>query len=349
MDPQATYDALLALTGAMHSGGVVVEPVIAAAAVVFAVVTLLVSVERYRRAAIWSLAALLVGGECALAWFHWRLWQLMVVVDPSSGLVSGHVAAPLWIESEKLYLWALLVAVMGVLMRRQRDELLTGVTLSAAALAVAGTLVGRPFTNPLPDLIGQYTGYVQSMAAGGQVAASAFYGMESARQFYYNAWFMWVHPPLLFFSYGAFVISFIATVLMIRERHSAFETTAYRWARLGYLALTAGMLLGLPWALMSWQGEAWWWSGKVNMSIMLWLLYTAYLHARLYLRTKGMWKAVAVIAVISFAILLLTYLATYVVPGAHSYAAAETTRAATLFADSARHVVRALTCRGGLA
>ena len=55
------------------------------------------------------------------------------------------------------------------------------------------------------------------------------------------------------------------------------------------------MLLGFPWALMSWQGESWWWSGKVNMSIMMWLLYTAYLHARLYLRTKGMWKAVAII------------------------------------------------------
>ena len=64
--------------------------------------------------------------------------------------------------------------------------------------------------------------------------------MEAARQFYYNAWFMWVHPPLLFFSYGAFMISFVATVQMIRERHSAFETTAYRWARLGYLPTHGG-------------------------------------------------------------------------------------------------------------
>ena len=77
------------------------------------------------------------------------------------------------------------------------------------------------------------------------------------------------------------------------------------------------MLLGFPWALMSWQGEAWWWSGKVNMSIMMWLLYTAYLHARLYLRRRGMWKTVAALAVLSFLILVLTYVATYVVPGAH--------------------------------
>ena len=80
------------------------------------------------------------------------------------------------------------------------------------------------------------------------------------------------------------------------------------------------MLLGFPWALMSWRGEAWWWSGKVNMSIMMWLLYTAYLHGRLYLRRAGMWRWVAVLAVLSFAALVLTYLTTYVIPGAHSVA-----------------------------
>ena len=107
---------------------------------------------------------------------------------------------------------------------------------------------------------------------------------------------------------------------MIATRHSSFETTAYRWARFGYVWLTLGMLLGFPWALAAWQGEAWWWSGKVNMSLMMWLLYTAYLHARLYLRRSGMWRAVAALAVLSFVILVLTYIATYVVPGAHSYA-----------------------------
>ena len=157
---------------------------------------------------------------------------------------------------------------------------------------------------------------------GGVAAQQAFEGMASAATYYYNAWFMWVHPPLLFMAYGAFTISFVATIQMIVQRRSAFETTAYRWARLGYLPITIGMLLGFPWALMSWQGEAWWWSGKVNMSIMMWMLYTAYLHARLYLRRQGMWKTVAALAVLSFLILVLTYLATYVVPGAHSYAAA---------------------------
>jgi cytochrome c biogenesis factor len=72
------------------------------------------------------------------------------------------------------------------------------------------------------------------------------------------------------------------------------------------------------------------------MSIMMWLLYTAYLHARLYLRRRGMWKAVAALAVLSFLILVLTYITTYVVPGAHSYALGPT-----------RAVTAALISRGG--
>lgn len=320
MDPQATYNALIRLTTTIGPIGAAIQTVVAMLGAVAMVVALVPALKPHRTIALYSLAAALGLGELVLAWFHWRLYGIMAVTDPSTGMATGHIAAPLWIESEKLYVWALLVAVMGLLMRRHREELLTGVTLFAGGLAIGGALLGQPFANPLPNLIQQYIQYLGAMSVGGQAAAGAFYGMESARQFYYNAWFMWVHPPLLFFSYGAFVLSFVATIQMIRYRHSSFETTAYRWARLGYLSLTAGMLLGLPWALMSWQGEAWWWSGKVNMSIMMWLLYTAYLHGRLYLRRRGMWKWVAVLAVLSFAALVLTYLTTYVIPGAHSVA-----------------------------
>jgi cytochrome c biogenesis factor len=244
----------------------------------------------------------------------------------------------MWVEGEKLYMWALMVALLALVMRRQREQLLPGAMLAIAGLAAAGVLLGKPFTQPLPSFLSQYAGYLQAMTMGGVAADSAYQGMEATRQFYYNAWFMWVHPPLLFFSYGAFVLSFIATLQMVSCRHSSFETTAYRWACLGYLPLTVGMLLGFPWALSAWTGEAWWWSGKVNMSIMMWLLYTAYLHARLYLRREHMWRVVAALSILSFVILVLTYIATYVIPGAHSYALAPASQALAALAAA---------CRGG--
>jgi hypothetical protein len=240
MDVQTTYDNISRLLTGVAALGSAFEIAIAVAGLIALLVALLPAARPYRSWVLGILAALLLAGEGVLARLHLQLYQLMVVVDPATGLTSGNVAAPLWIESEKLYVWALIVAVMGLVMRRQRDELLSGVLLATGVLAIGGTLLSHPFTDPLPGLVGQYVGYLQAMGMGGQAAAGAFQGMEAARQFYYNAWFMWVHPPLLFFSYGAFVVSFVATILMIRERHSAYETTAYRWARIGYLSLTRG-------------------------------------------------------------------------------------------------------------
>ncbi len=322
MNPLQTYDSIVQLLATVARIGYPLQTVIATSALLLAICALVPSAARWRGRALGVMAALLVGGEGLLIWLHWRLWQLAVVVDPSTGRIVTHVAVSLWVESEKLYVWALIVALMGVVMRRHREELLPGVMLAVAGLSAGAALIGAPFTRPLPGFLAQYYGYLQATSMGGVAAQQGFEGMASAATYYYNAWFMWVHPPLLFLAYGAFTISFVATIQMIVQRRSSFETTAYRWARLGYLPLTVGMLLGFPWALMSWQGEAWWWSGKVNMSIMMWMLYTAYLHARLYLRRQGMWKTVAALAVLSFLILVLTYLATYVVPGAHSYAAA---------------------------
>lgn len=276
---------------------------------------------RFRGAVLGVTTVLLAVGEALLAWFHWQLWRLTAVIDPATNATVGRVAVPLWVESEKLYVWALVLAVMALLMRRHRDEMLAPLLLVLAALTAGSVLSGRPFTEPIPSFLGQYRQYAGAMLSGvPQAAFGAFQGMRGSMQYYYNAWYMWVHPPLLFLSYGAFVVSFVASMLMVLRRSSAYETTAYRWARFGYLPLTAGMLLGFPWAILAWQGESWWWSGKVNMSIMMWLLYTAYLHGRLYLRKRGMWKLVAALAILSFTTLVLTYLTTYIVPGAHSVA-----------------------------
>ncbi len=317
--PVQTFEALQSLRETLAVIGAPYEWVLLAASVLLGVLALVPAARTWRGMALKAMAVLLIAGECALAWFHYRLWGLSVVTDPSTGEVVGRVAVPLWVESEKLFVWALAVALLGAVMRRHREELLPGAMIVTAVLAAGAALLGKPFTEPLPGFFGQYFGYLQASTMGPEAAMQAFQGMYGSMRYYYNTWYMWVHPPLLFLSYGAFALSFLATLLMIERRHSAFETTVYRWARFGYLPLTFGMLLGFPWAILAWSGESWWWSGKVNMSIMMWVLYTALLHARLYLRRAGMWKTVAGLSVLSFATLVLTYVTTYIVPGAHSY------------------------------
>jgi cytochrome c biogenesis factor len=312
--------ALTGLTATLSALGVPLGAVIGLSALAFALACWVPALARWRRTTLWAVARLLLIGEAVLAWFHFRLYDLATVVDPATGAITGRVAVPLWVESEKLFVWAVVLAVLLLVAKRHSEEILPLGSLLLLGLVAGALLLGRPFTTPLPDFIAQYSAYLQAMAIGGQTAAQAFQGMEGSRQFFYNTWYMWVHPPLLFLSYGAFAMSFCAAVVAAWERRSTFEQTAYRWARFGYLPLTAGMLLGFPWAILAWSGESWWWSGKVNMSIMMWLLYTAYLHLRLYLRRRGMWRWVLALAFVSFAALVLTYATTYIVPGAHSVA-----------------------------
>ncbi len=320
MNPAVVQAEIAQLIQTLGTIGAPIQALLPAAAVLLVALATVPAWRPLLGPAVAASAFVLLIGEIVLAWFHWRLYDLAVVVSPDTGRIVGRVAVPLWVESEKLYVWALTLALMAVVIRRHRQELLPGVAIILAVLMAGASLWGKPFTEPLPSFLGQYFGYLQAMTSGDPARMfGAYQGMEGARQFYYNTIYMWVHPPALFFAYGTFAIAFVATLVMVRERHSAYETTSYRWARLGYLPLTAGMLLGFPWAIIAWQGESWWWSGKVNMSIMMWLLYTALLHARLYLRRRSMWKWVAALSILAFLVLLLTYLATYIVPGAHSY------------------------------
>jgi ABC-type transport system involved in cytochrome c biogenesis permease subunit len=79
------------------------------------------------------------------------------------------------------------------------------------------------------------------------------------------------------------------------------------------------MLIGYPWAVEAWQGQSWWWSAKINVSITMWLLYTAYLHARLYIGRRFTGRFSLILAIVSFLSLIFTYLTTYLIPGVHSY------------------------------
>jgi len=317
--PAATAASLDAALTTLAGIGRVLEPLIWLASLSVLAAAIVPGGRRFLTPSLGALVATLVAGEGVLIWFHLRLYELCQVFDPASGRMTGAFAVPLWVESEKLYVWALILAVIALVLRRHKAELQPVLAVAAVALTAGALVWGRPFAEPLPSFLAQYGSYLNAWASGdGNAMMAAFQRAEGSRRFFYNTWYMWVHPPLLFVSYGAFVASFAATMLMIVRRRQSFETTAYRWARFGYLPLTFGMLIGFPWAVWAWAGESWWWSGKVNMSIMMWLLYTAYLHARLYLRRRGMWRIVALLAVLSFIALVLTYVTTYVVPGAHS-------------------------------
>jgi ABC-type transport system involved in cytochrome c biogenesis permease subunit len=129
---------------------------------------------------------------------------------------------------------------------------------------------------------------------------------------------MWTHPPMLFIAYASLVVTFVGCVFMLFRREKIFDRISYNHAKVGYLLLTVGMLIGYPWAVVAWEGTDWWWDPKINGSIMMWVLYSAYLHTRIYLKRRNMWRATAVLGIICFLSLVFTYLLTYIAPGIHA-------------------------------
>ena len=103
------------------------------------------------------------------------------------------------------------------------------------------------------------------------------------------------------------------------KKDDVYDKIAYSHAKIGYLLLTVGMLIGYPWAVLAWDGD-WWWDSKINGSIMMWVLYSAYLHTRIHLCKRSMWEVTAILGIVCFISLIFTYLLTYVVPGIHSMA-----------------------------
>ena len=184
----------------------------------------------------------------------------------------------------------------------------------ALQLALLGLLF-HPVSRPLPEFFSETALWWAPLAPGQRLGL--FMRLYPRLLFYYNAPYMWVHPPLLLLSYAALEVFFAACVSMFWIKELALERLAYRCARPGYFALTLGMLLGFPWALEAWSGN-WWWDPKIASSLMMWVVFSTYLHARLYLSRKGMWSFTAFLGVLSFAAMVFTVVASYIFGGQHT-------------------------------
>ncbi|NUM37447.1 MAG: c-type cytochrome biogenesis protein CcsB, partial [Candidatus Brocadiae bacterium] len=96
------------------------------------------------------------------------------------------------------------------------------------------------------------------------------------------------------------------------------ETFIYKAIALGFPFLAMGILSGSVWANKAW-GRYWGWDPKETWSLITWLIYAFYLHARFVRGWKGI--ALAWCAVIGFLGVLFTYFGVnYLLTGLHSYA-----------------------------
>jgi len=226
---------------------------------------------------------------------------------------------PLWLENEKYYFWFMCYTLLALYghFRLDNPKLRTVLHLLLAVQVSVLFLAANPFLDPLPKFFETVTPwFAQNLTIGQRFGM--FMQLYPKMVFYYNAEYMWFHPPLLFVSYACITMTFVTSVFMLVKRELAIETMGYDYAKLGFFMLTLGMLLGYPWALKAW-GPNWWWDPKICSSIMMWAIYSTYLHTRLYANKPFMWYFSSILGIICFLAMLFTFVSSFFFPGEHTF------------------------------
>ncbi len=142
------------------------------------------------------------------------------------------------------------------------------------------------------------------------------------------------HVLTCFLGYAAFTVAFalgLMVLLKAREGNPAenrprflrlipaadsLDELIYQSTVLGFIFLTLGIMTGSIWAHYAW-GSYWSWDPKETWSLITWLVYAIMLHSRYVRGWRG--KRMAVMAIVGFVSVLITYLGVNYLPGLHSY------------------------------
>ena len=143
-----------------------------------------------------------------------------------------------------------------------------------------------------------------------------------------------IHVATAILGYGALAVACGISIMYLLKRRKAenadsilnmkffpsfemLDTISYRAIVFGFLGLTLCILTGAIWAEQAW-GRYWGWDPKETWSLITWIIYSVYLHARF---TRG-WKGskTAWFAIIGFICVIFTYVGVnMLIPSIHSY------------------------------
>ena len=139
------------------------------------------------------------------------------------------------------------------------------------------------------------------------------------------------HVITCFIGYAAFAIAFGISIMYIFKQRDpggnnsllgrlpdsgVLDELTHQLVMFGFLFLTAGIITGAVWANSAW-GRYWGWDPKETWSLITWFVYAILLHARLMRGWRG--RRIAVISIVGFAAVMITYFGVNYLPGVHSY------------------------------
>ena len=234
---------------------------------------------------------------------RWGLWTA------TAGLLPHSAALLLrWISSDHgPYLarfevlssdaWVAIVLLLIFLWRRPAWSAVGMVALPAAFLAIAAALFTNPAIRDLPPT-------------------------------FQSIWLVF-HIGFAKLSAGSFLLSVATSALVLLRRRGsqaawlervpaadALDAYTVRFVGFGFIFWTITVIAGAIWANQSW-GRYWGWDTVETWSLITWLVYGTFLHARLLFKTGE--RATALMGLSCFAIFVLTILVLpYLLPSIHS-------------------------------
>jgi cytochrome c-type biogenesis protein CcsB len=134
-----------------------------------------------------------------------------------------------------------------------------------------------------------------------------------------------VHVAVAIIAYGAFAIAFGAAVLFLFQRRdtirwlpqsTVLDEIGHKAVMVGFPAMLLTIVLGAVWADIAW-GRYWSWDPKETASLVTWLIYGGYLHARVIRGWRG--TRSAGLLILGFGATLFTYYGNLFFGGLHSY------------------------------
>jgi cytochrome c-type biogenesis protein CcsB len=143
-------------------------------------------------------------------------------------------------------------------------------------------------------------------------------------------WLM-MHVSMMMFSYAILLLGSLLSIVLLfinktdvnfvnSNRNNLLiniDNWSYRTIGLGFPCLTIGIISGAVWANEAW-GSYWSWDPKETWALITWIVFAAYIHARLSNGWVG--KKAAVLGSLGFFIIWICYLGTnFIGQGLHSY------------------------------
>ena len=117
----------------------------------------------------------------------------------------------------------------------------------------------------------------------------------------------YVHVPLAIMSFLAFAVVFVSSVVFLARRGEKSDRVAHASAEVGLVFVSLALITGIIWARPVW-GVWWTWDPRLTTTLILWLIYAAYLMIRSYApnRSRGAVYG-AVVGIVGFVDVPIVY------------------------------------------